>query len=408
MNKVVFLNRFFYPDHSATAQILSDLVQNLDVSGCEIHVVTSQMLYDKPEVVLPANEKWGKIFIHRCYTTRFGRKNLLGRLIDYVSFYVSSFICLLFLVGRNDIVVAKTDPPMISVLANIVTILKRAVLINWLQDLFPEVGKELKVAGFDGIKYSIAKSIRDWSLRNAKYNVAIGQIMANKIDAIVGSQTKAEVIDNWVVGQKMKPVRKEDNALRQEWGLSGKFVVGYSGNLGRAHDIETLYSAMLALKDSQEIVFLFVGGGAGYDEIQARVKENGLANVLFKPYQPSESLAYSLSLPDVHIISLIPDLEGLIVPSKFYGVISVARPIIFIGNEQGELGSILKQNDCGIAVPLGDQLSLVEAIIRLKESNKECDVMSQNALRLYNDKYLPEKSIEKWNSILSHQVNCIR
>jgi len=121
------------------------------------------------------------------------------------------------------------------------------------------------------------------------------------------------------------------NSLREEWNLGQKFVVGYSGNFGRAHDFATVLDAAAMLRDLRDVHFLFVGNGAQLPWVQARVAALGLTDVSFRPYQPLDRLALSLSVPDLHLVSLKPELEGLIVPSKFYSVLAAGRPVLFVG-----------------------------------------------------------------------------
>ena len=139
MKKIIFINRYFYPDHSATSQMLSDLAFGLATNsdGKEIHIVTSQQRYDDPAAKLAAYKQIEHVHIHRVKTTRFGRQNLIGRACDYLSFYFSAGVKLFKLTKKGDTLVAKTDPPLISVIAAIVVQLKKAHLVNWLPDLFP-------------------------------------------------------------------------------------------------------------------------------------------------------------------------------------------------------------------------------------------------------------------------------
>jgi colanic acid biosynthesis glycosyl transferase WcaI len=143
MSRVVFVNRYFYPDESATAQLLSDLAFGLAEHGFDVHVVCSRQLYGAPEAQLPAEEAVRGVVIHRVWTTRFGRRRLLGRALDYVSFYITCAVELLGLLRRRDVVIAKTDPPLISIVAALAARLRGAVLVNWLQDVFPEVASQL-------------------------------------------------------------------------------------------------------------------------------------------------------------------------------------------------------------------------------------------------------------------------
>src|SRR4051812_23582 len=115
MKRIIFLNRFFFPDHSATSQILSDLAFHLAGKGRDVHVITSRQKYDEPGAELPASEKIHGVTVHRVRSSRFGRTMLVGRGVDYLTFYRSMMQVLGDLAQRGDIVVAKTDPPMLSI-----------------------------------------------------------------------------------------------------------------------------------------------------------------------------------------------------------------------------------------------------------------------------------------------------
>ena len=405
MQKVIFVNRFFYPDHSATSQLLTDLVTKLKLEGKEIHIVTSRMKYDDETVVLKDFEVWQQVYIHRCWSSRFGRSVLIGRSVDYITFYVTSFITLLRLTAKNDIVVAKTDPPLISVTCAIVVKLKSAVLINWIQDLFPEVAKDLGIKLFNGFLYIIIKAVRNWSLKVARFNVVLGKIMAEKINKEINRSDTTVIIPNWVIGREMKPVHRSGNLYRDEWGVGDKFVIGYSGNLGRAHDYKTILNAAIELKENSEIIFIFIGGGAGYDILKRESDKLNLPNITFKPYQPSDHLSQSLSVADVHLISLEPTLEGLIVPSKLYGILSVGRTIIFLGDTDGEIARELKEGRCGYTARIENHKNLVSIIRYLYNNKDECDEFSANARALYENKFSVEKSISGWHRVLTDAGN---
>src|SRR5690348_11118038 len=112
MRRIIFLNKYFFPDHSATSQILGDLAFALGADGTEIHVVTSRQRYDDPQSDLTAEENAAGVAIHRIATTRFGRGSVFGRAIDYLSFYRAVRRAVLEIAEPGDIPVAKTDPPL--------------------------------------------------------------------------------------------------------------------------------------------------------------------------------------------------------------------------------------------------------------------------------------------------------
>src|SRR5215470_9601480 len=133
-----FANRYFHPDHSATSQLLSDLAFALAAEGRAVAVVTSRQRYDAPRDTLAPRQSIDGVEIYRVWTSRFGRSNLFGRAIDSATFYLSASWCLWRLVRRGDVVIAKTDPPMLSVIAGPLCRRRGARIVNWLQDIFPE------------------------------------------------------------------------------------------------------------------------------------------------------------------------------------------------------------------------------------------------------------------------------
>jgi glycosyltransferase involved in cell wall biosynthesis len=401
--KIVFINRYFHPDHSATSQILSDLAFELARRGFSITVVASRQLYDKPDVVLAAQDSVEGVTVHRVKTTRFGRNNLAGRAVDYVTFYISAFFLLARLVRKGDILVAKTDPPMLSIIAAPVAFLRRAHLVNWLQDIFPEVAEQLGVGGgrLSRAAYGLMRSARNATLKHASANVVLGEVMAERVRGLGVSARKVRIIQNWSDTALVYPVDAVENPLRHTWDLDGKFVVGYSGNLGRAHEYQTFLDAIAKTEaQSANVRWLFIGGGALFEDFKAQVAQHRLASVVFKPYQPRDQLALSLSAADVHLVSLRPELEGLIVPSKFYGIAAAGRPTIFIGDHDGEIARILRDHSCGDTVPMGNGAALAAQILRQAEHPERSIEMGRNARLLTESKLDRRYAAGQWAGLL--------
>jgi colanic acid biosynthesis glycosyl transferase WcaI len=403
--KLIFLNRFFHPDHSATSQMLSDVAFALAATGERVTIITSRQLYDAPDVELAAFEKVKGVEIHRVWTSHFGRANLIGRAIDYATFYLSATWTLWRLARRGDTIVAKTDPPMLSTFAAVVSHLRGARLVNWLQDVFPEVAQAVGLGSGDILRafYPLLTKIRNRSLRSAHVNVVIGELMANRLEVEGIPKSMMRTIPNWADGSLVFPIEHADNRLRTEWGLDGKFVVGYSGNLGRAHEFETFLGA-IALTEGRaapgDVTWLFIGGGALVEPLKREVEARGLTSVLFRPYQSRERLAESLSVPDVHLVSLKPELEGLIVPSKFYGTAAAGRASIFIGAERGEIAQLLKRYDIGHTVPVGDAQALSNVVLSLAQDRGLCASLGARARRAFEENFDKPLAIERWQDVL--------
>ena len=395
--RIIFINRYFYPDHSATSQILSDLAFYLSSHGFNIEIVTSRQRYDNPCASLNQADVINDVKVNRIWTTQFGRQNLFGRAIDYLSFYLSTFLYLLFNINSSDILVAKTDPPMISVIAAFAAKMKGAVLINWIQDLFPEVAQALGVKGLFFL-YPFLLKMRNYSLKKAYKNIVIGDIMAMRLQS--EGIDKIKVIHNWSIEDNIRPLNREKNQLRDEWDLQDKFVVGYSGNIGRAHDFSAFVSAAEMLKNNEKIVFLIIGGGAQFNKIKKTVKELSLNNVLFEPYQPREKLHLSLTVPDLHVISLIPELEGLIVPSKFYGIAASGKPVLYIGSKDGEIPKVLKEAGCGETFQVDQVNEIIQYIEKLSSDIDQVDKMGASARHVFDSRFKKHKAIKSWFELL--------
>ena len=413
--QLIFLNQFFYPDHSATSQLLSDLAFGLADRGASVTVITSRLSYESQDSRLPPREAINGVDVDRVWTSNFGRSHLVLRSIDYLTFYLSVLWALLRTVKRGDVVIAMTDPPMLSIVASMITKLRGARLINWLQDLFPEVAEALAVGGGLGpLAFQPLRWLRNASLRRSALNVAIGELMAGRLSQFEIEPQRIHVIPNWADCDAIGPVESHANTLRTDWNLSQHFVVGYSGNLGRAHDIETLLQAISATNVSngqgspeQRIQWLFIGGGKLFEDLRREAESRNLRAIDFQPYQPRERLSQSLSAADVHIVSLRPELEGLIVPSKFYGVAAASRPTLFIGAQDGEIARLIERHACGMTVAMGDGAGLAAAITTMARDRDNARNMGHRARAACKAFYSKTRAIEAWHQLVSDVARSI-
>ena len=399
--RLFFINRYFHPDHSATSQILSDLAFHLADSGREVHIVTSQQRYEDPKSRLPRTEIVQGVRVHRVPTTHFGRSALIGRAIDYFSFYMSAWRELNRLLAVDDIVVAKTDPPLVSIIALLATQRSGAHLVNWLQDIYPEVAANLGLSIFRGPLGGALSFVRDKTLKMAVANVVVGERMRERLVCRGIPAKSINVIHNWSDDEQISAIEPANNPLRRQWRLDGKFVVGYSGNLGRAHEFDTVLEASELLRHDPRIVFAFIGGGQHVGELTRLVRARGLDHMFrFIPYQDRELLKYSLSVPDIHWISLKPAVEGMIVPSKFYGISAAGRPIIAITASDGEIARLIREYACGLIVEPGQAKALAEAILRLSADASLISCMGARARAMLNERFTRRHAYQHWCDVL--------
>ena len=398
--KILFVNRFYDPDQSATSQLLTDLARGLSAEGFDVRVIASRQLYEDSSAHLEAKETLCGVEVHRVAATRFGRGGLPGRAMDYLSFYLACAVMLIKLLRRGDILVVKTDPPLMSVMAAPITALTGAALVNWQQDVFPEVASLLGANPLPPWIDRCLRRARDASLRSAAMNVSIGERMRDHFVACGIPQSKLCVIENWADAEAIQPKPATASALRRQLGLADHFVVGYSGNLGRAHEFETLLGAAKLLREEPAFVFLMIGGGAKMDVLKQSVVTLGLPNFRFLPYQPRATLDDSLAAADLHVVSLIPALEGLIVPSKLYGVMSAGRPVVFIGDRNGDIGRVIDRVQCGRSVGVGDSVGLTRQLRELAAAPESRAVMGANARRALCEDFGFRRAMARWRSLL--------
>jgi colanic acid biosynthesis glycosyl transferase WcaI len=294
-----------------------------------------------------------------------------------------------------------TDPPLLSILGMRLARRRRLRVINWLQDIYPEVASKLGIPFIRGPLGAILRHARDASLRAADANVVVGNLMAEKLRQLGVASVRIEIIPNWCNDESIVPIGPISNPLRAQWHLQDKFVVGYSGNLGRAHEFDTILAASEHFRNDPNIIFLFIGGGHRSDELAQRVKAQELAHKFrFQPYQRDEDLKYSLSVPDVHWISLRPELEGLIVPSKIYGIAAAGRPMIAVTARNGEIAGLVRAFNCGGVVEPGDSGQLANLISDLSKNATTREIMGRRAREMLKANFTSQRAFQNWTRLV--------
>lgn len=401
--RVIWVNRFFYPDESATSIMLTDLVRQLAGQGGALdhHLVTSNARYAGGDAGngtgLPG------VAIHRIPAIGSGNASLAGRLVNFLLFYTGALLLLLRHARRGDTIVALTDPPLVGSVAALAGWIKGARLVHWVQDIFPETASRLGFAREGGGLERALVRLRNAAWHRAAANVVIGQRMRDFLAAQGTVPDRIVVIQNWADEAVIRPVPAAENDLRAEWGYAPDHcIIGYSGNLGRAHDVATKVAAMQHARTSgpRNLRFLFIGGGARQGELRRLAGEADEGLLAFRPYQPMAMLAHSLSVPDVHWISLLPRLEGLIVPSKLYGALAAGRPVVFVGDPQGDVARLLAEGECGATFAPGEGEALARYLAQLAADPGLRGVLGARARALAEEQLNRSGRIAAWGALL--------
>lgn len=340
--KILILNQTFYPDVVSTAQHAADLAIGLAGQGHEVTVLASRRGYDNPAVVFPKSEQWKGVNIARIGSTGLGKSAKWRRGVDFASFIVNSGLRILRL-GRFDVIVAMTSPPLISFLAALVLPLKAEKLVFWCMDLNPD---EAIAAGWLKETSLTSRSLFRmllYSLKRADRIVALDRFMKKRIESKGIPAQKVEVIPPWAHDDRVRFDPDGRSAFRARHGLSDKFVVMYSGNHSPCHPLDTVLKAAERLSHRSELVFCFIGGGSEFRKVMDYARARALNNIVCLPYQPIEKLAASLSAADLHLVVMGEPFVGIVHPCKIYNILAANRRFLYIGPSESSITDLISQ-----------------------------------------------------------------
>jgi glycosyltransferase involved in cell wall biosynthesis len=341
--RLLLLNQYYWPGVEATANLLTDLAEDL-ASEFDVTVLTGELHGHED---LPARERRNGVEIVRVPSLAFERSRLSRRALNYLTFLAIALARGLF-DRRPDLVICMTDPPIVGDVALLVARRFRVPLLVISEDVFPEVAVELKRLESRILVGALRRLVRVYLERTDRI-VAIGDTMRQRLIEKGAAPERIDVIPNWVDTTVLTP-QPRDNEWARAQGLTGKFVVMHSGNVGHAQSLETLVVAATFLRDLDDLEIVIAGFGARHASMIA-LAERLEAGVRFLPYQPREVLSQSLSSADVHFVGLAPGLSGYVVPSRLYGIMAVARPVIVAADPASEVSRVVAEVGCGIVLP---------------------------------------------------------
>jgi colanic acid biosynthesis glycosyl transferase WcaI len=355
--RLLVLNQYYAPGVEATGQLLAQLCSDL-ARDWDVTVVTGR-LANAPA----GHEVRDGVEVMRVRSTAFDRRRLSLRALNYGTFLAQA-LRLALTQQRPDVVLAMTDPPVIGDLAWILARRFGVPLVVVSQDVFPETAVRLGRIQNRAVLAALRLLVNAY-LRRADRVVAIGETMRERLVAKGARRDRVTVIPNWVDTSALAPAPR-DNAWARANGFDGTFVVMHSGNVGHAQDLDSLIRATKLLEDIDDLSIAIVGGGARHAELVALARELRADPVRFLPYQPRETLAQSLSAADVHVVGLARGLAGYVVPSRLYGVLAVARPVICAADADSETAQLVQRVGCGIVIEPGRPDLLAQAIRRAR------------------------------------------
>jgi colanic acid biosynthesis glycosyl transferase WcaI len=375
---LVVLCPHFAPDVAPTGDVMTRIALELIERGHRLHVVTALPWYQRHalepgwdgQLVRGEITEWGRI--SRVHPFPTDKRNIPARALAF-----GGFTALATAVGavstlKPDAVLAMSPPLTLGPAGRAVATARRVPLVFNIQDVFPDVAVELGL--LKGRRVIAAASwLERTSYRLSDAVTVLSDDLADNVRTKLTSGLDAEradreaakvrVIPNFVDTDRIRPDDRE-NSYRADYGLSGRKVVMYAGNVGFSQSLDLVLLAARSFAVTRpEVVFVINGGGAARPELEAAAAD--LPNVRFVDMQPAERLPEVLAAADVHVVPLRAGLAWSSVPSKLYSILAAARPIVASVDEGTEVARTVERAGAGISVPPDDPAAFTAAVGRL-------------------------------------------
>jgi glycosyltransferase involved in cell wall biosynthesis len=395
----------YFPEETPTGYIMTKIAEGL-AEHYPVKVLCSQPTYDLRGMTAPWRETHHGVAIRRCVGTTFNKDRLLLRLINILTLSISIFVSALFQFKRRDCVLVVTNPPLLPFVTALACRLRRAKCLLLIHDVYPEVLLVTRLVGEKSIIVRLINYLTCRLYQNVNCVIVLGHDVEKLVLGKMGKVRRPiAVIPNWGDVDQVAPLSRADNALLHELNLTSKFVLQYSGNMGRTHGLECLLESAILLKDNPLFHFLFLGSGAKKDWLVAKVKDHQLPNVTVLPGCMREKLAEALNACDVAIISFIPGMAGISVPSRLYNVMAAGKPIIAVTDPDSELAVVVREEQIGWVVPPDQPAKIVDAILEAQSDRVQRADMSHRARRAAVTKYSFQHAIGAYFTLVRDLID---
>ena len=402
--KLSLVTQFFPPDYAATGQLIEELVRELAYLGVEIEVFTGQPGYAFVKKNAPAQEQFSQIKIRRTRATKMWNQRIRGKAVNGVLFTLRAMLHLIRHAHRHDVLLVTTAPPFLPILGYLANKLFKLPYVCLLYDLYPDIAVALDVIPEKNWLVRFWQMLNRLVWQEASQIIVLSSGMKQQVADICPQVTdKISVIHSWGDAKEIIPINKQDNWFAQQYKTVNQFTVLYSGNMGRVHDIDTILEAAKLLKD-EPIQFLFIGAGARRKQLLEEIKQLGLNNFQFLPYQEKSDLPYSLTACDLSLVSMDRGFENLVAPSKLYPALATGRPVAVVCPQHSYLKELIAEADCGQTFDNGDSQGLAEFILLLSKDNQLAKNMGKAARQYMQSHFTSEVIALEYLKVLRRSV----
>lgn len=383
--KLLIFAHYYHPDVASTGQLLKDQAEGM-LDDFEVTVICTVPSYtgiieDRYKTQKYYFENINGVKVIRVSVPEFTKTKKHSRMINIACYFLRALIATIKS-GKQDYVFTISQPPILGGLLGVCgKWIKRAKLIYTIQDYNPE---QVKAVNYLNNKWilKIMMALDKFSCRRASKVIVVGRDMlptmtrrfTNKKGEVSKKLPKTVFINNWMDEREIYPLPRDNEKVKEfkkKYGLENKFVIMYSGNIGLYYDLENLIKVIEKFKDHEDIVFPFIGAGSKKEELEEYVRQHDMKNVVFIPYQPKEELIYSLNSADVHWVVNAEGIKGVSCPSKLYGVLAVAKPVLAVLEKGVEARDIVEKTECGYSVSPKDYEGVEKLVEKFISTDKK-------------------------------------
>ena len=274
-------------------------------------------------------------------------------------------------------------------------------LVLKITDLYPDTLEELGILSEKGLVASLWRYVNYFIFLKMDSIIVLGRCMRDRLLKSMPKLSSERIhrVDLWC-GKPILNFRQSSNKFITDWDLKNKFVLLYSGNLGRVHDIKSILDCARLLKDFDSIVFLFVGKGYQYSYISEYIQSYDLRNCLIKSFVSYDDLPELLHCADLGIVSLKIGHEGCSVPSKLWSLMGAGVPILSLADPFSEISLVVNDYQCGLCVKPGDVDALKASILSFYNDSSLSDRSGQLAKQACIDHFSIEKAAQSYIDLL--------
>ena len=357
----MLLNLYYPPDTSATAKMAQTVVEALAAKH-EVTVLCGRPSYDPMERLpwrLSQSKDIGRVRVVRVGSTDYPRLQMKKRVLNYLTYVLLAVPQALFL--QCDVILAMTDPPFEGIVGAFVALLKGKPYVYNIRDMYPDMAVGGSIVE-PGLLSRVWEKLHRRALLRATRVVVLGEDMRNRILAKSVDPARIVVVrDGTELPSASKPSSVDPTVVQAIRG-NFRFVLLHAGNLGFYGAWETLLAAADRLKDDG-VGIVFVGDGAQRERLQAAA--TGIPNVRFLPFFPGSKIPSVLAAPDAHIITVKRGLEGVVVPSKMYGILAAGKPIVALAPRECDVVSIGEEKGFSIFADPSDPAQFAHVVRQL-------------------------------------------